>query len=174
MLGVLGSAYFFVFSKSNARRQALEADTLIKERDLQTLRATTSGIDDRNRKLKELEGAIKFFDGKLPVAREVDTILQQISKISQADGLSTKTVKPAKSETTAHYSEEPIVLVLTGSIEGFYQFLLDLEKLPRLTRVTQIKLSRISDTKGQMTANLTVSIYFVPDINGNGSTAAAR
>jgi Tfp pilus assembly protein PilO len=173
MLGAIGSVYVFGFSRANDKRLKTEAETVSMQRDLDILKATTSGIEDRNRKLKELEAAIQFFDGKLPAAREVDTILQQISQISQADGLTTKTVRPSKGEATAHYSEEPIVLVLNGSFEGFYQFLIDLEKLPRLTRVTQMKLSKISDTKGQMTANMTLSIYYVPDPNGNNSNSAA-
>jgi len=175
MLGVLGSVYFFVFSKANARREALEADTLAKQRQLDALEAATSGINDRNRKLGELESAIKFFDGKLPAQREVDTILQQVSQTSQAAGLSTKTVRPSKSETTAHYSEEPIELILTGSFEGFYKFLLELEKLPRLTRVTEVKLTKIDEKGGaQMTAHMTLSIYFVPDMQDGGATAAAQ
>jgi type IV pilus assembly protein PilO len=174
MLGVLGSAYFFVFSKANVRRQALEADTLAKQRDLDTLHTATSGITDRARKIQELESAIKFFDSKLPPQRDVDTILQQVSQMSQADGLATKTVKPSRSETTANYSEEPIELILTGTFEGFYQFLIDLEKLPRLTRVTQMKLTKINDVEGQMTAHLTLSIYFVPETQNSGATAVAQ
>jgi type IV pilus assembly protein PilO len=174
MLAVLGSAYFFVFSKANDKRKALEADTLAKQRDLDNLHNATSGINDRNHKIAELESAIKFFDGKLPPQRDVDTILQQVAQTSEAAGLATQTVKPSKSETTAHYSEEPIELSLTGSFEGFYQFLLDLEKLPRLTRVTQMKLSKIDERKGQMTAHLTLSIYFVPDTSSGGATAAAQ
>jgi type IV pilus assembly protein PilO len=174
MLGVLGSAYFFVFSKANDKRKALEADTLIKQRDLDNVHNATSGVNDRARKITELESAIKFFNSKLPAQREVDTILQQVAQTSQAAGLVTQTVKPSKSEANAHYSEEPIELTLTGSFEGFYQFLIDLEKLPRLTRVLQMKLSKINDHEGKMTAHLTLSIYFVPDTTGDGATAAAQ
>lgn len=174
MLGVLGSAYFFIFSKANAKRQLLEADTLAKQRDLANLRIATAGINDIDRKINELEAAIKVFDNKLPAQREVDTILQQVSQTSQAAGLITRTVRPDHSVVAANYSEEPIVLSLSGSFEGFYQFLLDLEKLPRLTRITQMKLNKINDAEGQMTADMTLSIYFSPDTSDSGTTAAAQ
>jgi len=172
MIGVLGSAYFLIFSKANAKRQTVQADTLSKQRSLSDVHTATAGIKDLNRKIDELEKAIKFFDSKLPQQREVDTILQQVSQISQSAGLVTKTVKPARSETTANYSEEPIELVVSGNFEGFYQFLLDLEKLPRLTRVTQMKLTKINDHEGQMTADLTLSIYFAPDAQSGASASA--
>jgi type IV pilus assembly protein PilO len=122
-----------------------------------------------NRKIDQLEQAIKIFDNKLPAQRDVDTILQQVSQISQSAGLTTRTVKPAKSETTANYSEEPIELTVSGDYKGFYQFMLDLEKLPRLTRVTQMKLTKMNGDSGQMAADVTLSIYFAPDVQSSAS-----
>jgi len=172
MLGVLGSSYFLIFSKANERRKAWEADTLVKQRALADLTAATMGLTDLNRKNDDLQSAIEFFNNKLPQRREVDTILQQVSQISQECGLATRTVRPDRSQTNANYSEEPIELILTGDFKpGFYQFMLDLEKLPRLTRVTQMHLTKIDSHEGQMTADLTLSIYFAPDV---GTTASAQ
>jgi type IV pilus assembly protein PilO len=152
MLGVLGSAYFLIFSKANAKRNALEADTVAKQRALADLHTATIGVSDLSRKIDQLQSAIQFFDKKLPQQREVDMILQEVTQISQASGLSTRTVKPSRSDVTANFSEEPIELTLTGSFNGFYQFLLDLEKLPRLTRVTRMDLQRMDSRDGDMTA----------------------
>jgi type IV pilus assembly protein PilO len=173
LLGVLGSAYFFIFSRANARIAALDGDTLSKQRTLADLKNATSGIEDMGRKIDEIQTAIEYFHNKLPPQREVDTILQQVSQISQSSGLATHTVKPDKSTTNANYSEEPIELSLSGSFEGFYQFLLQLEKLPRLTRLTQMRLTKIDATQGQMTAELTLSIYFAPDSDDGGNATAS-
>jgi type IV pilus assembly protein PilO len=169
ILGVLASSYFLIFSKANAKLEATKEDTLAKEHALADLRTETSGIADLNRKIDQLEQAIKIFDNKLPAQRDVDTILQQVSQISQSAGLTTRTVKPAKSETTANYSEEPIELTVSGDYKGFYQFMLDLEKLPRLTRVTQMKLTKMNGDSGQMAADVTLSIYFAPDVQSSAS-----
>ena len=164
MLGVLGSSYTLIFSKGNAKRDFIISDTIKKRQSLADLRTETNGIPDMNRKIDELQQAIQIFDSKLPTQREVDTILQQVSQISQASGLVTKTVRPSKSDTTANYSEEPIELILSGDCLGFYQFLLDLEKLPRLTRLTQMKLTKMDNHEGNITADLILSIYFAPDL----------
>ena len=172
MLGVLGSAYFFVFMKANARIASLETDTLAKQRVLSDLRNDTTGISDLRPRIDELDRAIRYFNGKLPPQREVDTILQQISEISQSAGLITRTIRPDRSETNANYSEEPIELSLSGSSTGFYQFLLDLEKLKRLTRLTYMKLSKLDESEGHMTADLKLSVYFAPDVQDSSSAAA--
>jgi len=51
---------------------------------------------------------------------------------------------------------------LAGDFTGFYLFMQQLEKLPRLTRVTDMTLTKISDHDGQMQATLTLSVFFEP------------
>ena len=160
MLAVLVCAYTFVFKKTNEKRQALVADIESKQKVLNNLSQATAGIDDLNRKTQELEKAIKFFQSKLPQEREVDKILQDVWQMAAANSLESKTVKMQKTEKTANYSEQPIQMSLSGDFNGFYSFLLQLEKLPRITRVTQMKLEKISDREGAMQAQLTLSIFF--------------
>jgi type IV pilus assembly protein PilO len=177
MMGVLGCAYFFVFNRANARRAALDADTQTKQQALVNLKLATAGVADVNKKIGDLEAAIKFFDDKLPPQREVDNILQEVTQISQSAGLTTQTVKPDKSEKAANYSEEPIELTVNGSFEGIYRFLVGLEQLPRLTRVTQLQLVKNAVKKdkddttnqGAITAHMTLSIYFAPDADATAS-----
>lgn len=162
MLAVLVCAYTFVFKKTNEKREALVADIESKQKVLNNLSQATAGIDDLNRKTQELEKAIKFFQSKLPQEREVDKILQDVWQMAAANSLESKTVKMQKTEKTANYSEQPIQMSLSGDFNGFYSFLLQLEKLPRITRVTQMKLEKISDREGEMQAQLTLSIFFDP------------
>jgi len=166
MLGLLASSYFFVFDKMNRKRIAVAADTAEKQRCLANLRQSTAGIDDLNRKIDELQKAIGFFEKKLPQQREMDNILRELSQLSDEHGLTTRTVKTLKSERAANYSEQPIQLTLNGDFyTGFYPFLQSLERLPRLTRLTQMQLLKLSDRNGAMTAQLTVSIFFEPDMD---------
>ncbi len=171
MLAVLVCAYTFVFKKTNEKRQALVADIESKQKVLNNLSQATAGIDDLNRKTQELEKAIKFFQSKLPQEREVDKILQDVWQMAAANSLESKTVKMQKTEKTANYSEQPIQMSLSGDFNGFYSFLLQLEKLPRITRVTQMKLEKISDREGAMQAQLTLSIFFDPGTPAVASTS---
>ncbi len=171
MIGLLVCSYFFVFAKSNAKRRELSDEISAKRTALANLKQATVGVDDLNRKIEELQRAISFFESKLPQEREVDKILKEVWQMAEANSLQTKTVKTLKSERGPNYSEQPIQMHLAGDFNGFYEFLLQLEKLPRITRVSQMKLEKIDERDGEMSAQLTLSIFFEPDAS---ATAAAR
>ena len=166
MIGLLACAYLFVFNKANDKRKSLMADIEQKQASLSNLRHATTGIDDLNRKIAELQQAITFFESKLPQEKEVDKILKEVWQMAEANALQTKTIKTLKSERSSSYSEQPIQMSLAGDFNGFYSFLLQLEKLPRITRVTQMNLEKISDRDGEMQAQLTLSIFFEPETSG--------
>ncbi len=163
MIGLLACSYFMVFQKADQKRLALKADVENKQRALTNLRQATAGIEDMGVKIDELQKAIEFFESKLPQEKEVDKILKEVWQMAEANSLQTRTVKTLKAERAAGYSEQPIQMTLAGDFNGFYSFLLQLEKLPRITRVSNMSLLKIDDREGEMTASLTLSIFFEPD-----------
>lgn len=166
MIGLLICSYLFVFKKANTKREDLTAEIETKQKALANLTNATTGIDDMGRKIDELQRAITFFESKLPQEREIDKILREISQMADANSLHTRTVKMLRSERGPSYSEQPISVSLSGDFNGFYSFLLQLEKLSRITRVTQMKLEKISERDGEMQAHMTLSIFFEPDTKG--------
>lgn len=171
MLMLLGSTYWFIFKKANADRDARLSEIRAMDVKLVQLRQETAGIEDMNRKIEELQKAIEFFESKLPQEKEVDKILTEVTQIAEANALQTKTFKPNKAERGTNYSELPIQMTLEGDFNGFYSFLLQLEKLSRITRLTQMKLEKISDRDGEMQAQMTLSIFFEPE---TGTVASGR
>src|SRR4051812_9766850 len=162
MLALLGGTYLFVFSKSNAKHQAMTKQIAEWDKMLSDFRTSTAGIEDMNAKIDELSGAIKFFEQKLPQEKDIGDILQQVWDMAKTNSLQSKTVKPDKAETGANFCELPIQMSLSGDFNGFYSFLLQLEKLPRITRITQLKLDKINEHDGETTAQVTLSIFFEP------------
>jgi type IV pilus assembly protein PilO len=173
MIGLLGATWWFVFKKANERRMALEADVRTKQTALENLRNATTGIDNISKKLSDLQKAIAFFESKLPQEREIDKIVGDISKIAQANNLNCKSIKTLKIERTPHISEQPIELVLEGNFAGFYEFMLQIEKLPRITRTTKMELDKISDRDGETEAKLVISIFFEPERTGTPTSEKA-
>src|SRR5213083_1551919 len=172
MLGLLGSTNYFVFSKANKKKADLLGDIRTKQQALSNFQQATAGIEDLNNKIDELSKAITFFESKLPQEKEVDKILKEVWQMAEQNSLVTRTVKTQKSERGPNYSEQPITMALAGDFNGFYSFLLQLEKLPRITRVTNMSLSKITDRDGEMQATLTLSIFFEPD--GGGAVAGTN
>jgi len=173
MLGLLGSTNYFVFSKSNQRKVELQADMRNKQTKLSNLQQATAGIKDLDSKIDELQKAITFFESKLPRQKEIEDILKEVSQKTNQHQLVTRTVKTLPSETGMNLSEQPIQLTLAGNFEGFYEFLLDLENLPRITRITQMNLQKINDHDGEATAQITLSIFFEP-VRAAGTVAGTN
>ncbi len=163
MVGLLGCSWYFVFNQAERRRTTLSADMRAKQTALENLRQSTSGIADLEKKLTDLEKAISFFDSKLPKEKDVDAIVDSVWRMAESNRLQCKTFKPLKIERGTAYSEQPIELSLEGDFDGFYEFLLQLEKLPRITRATRMDLSKIDAIDGAMSAKLTVVIFFESD-----------
>ena len=170
MLGLLASSYFLVFNKANEKRLAVEADIDRKQKELADLEQATSGTDDLKQKIEDLQKAIAIVEDKLPQEREIDKVLKEVWQMAEANNLEQRTIKTLQSKRGNNYNEQLIEMSLAGDFEGFYVYLQQLEKLPRLTRVTKMDLNKMNDRDGAMEAKLTLSIFFEPDT----TTAAAR
>jgi type IV pilus assembly protein PilO len=163
MVGLLACTYLFIFKPRNEKRLALLADIDSKTKIMGNLQQATSGITDLNNKLAELQQAISFFESKLPAEKEMDKILKEVWQMAAANNLQTRQVKTMHSEHGTSYSEQPIQMSLSGDFKGYYSFLLQLEKLQRITRVGQMTLTKINDRNGDMQAQMTLSIFFEPE-----------
>jgi len=165
VLAIAGAAaaFYLLYVQPTTRHDTdLSREIEERQRALADLERSTAGIDDINRKIKELQEAVQFFESKLPQEKEVETILAQVWKMAEANALQARTIKSGKTQRTANYSEQTIEMNLAGDFTGFYLFMQQLEKLPRLTRVTDMTLSKISDHDGQMQATLSLNIFFEP------------
>jgi type IV pilus assembly protein PilO len=159
MLGLLGCAGFLLFGSD--RQGQLRSEIEQKQRALNNVSLATVGIDDLSRKIDELQKAITFFESKLPREKEINTIVEDVSKMGDAHSLLVRSIKTLRTVPGPSYSEQPIQMHLSGGFNGFYSFLLQLEKLPRITRVTRMALSKINE--GEMEAQMTLSIFFEPE-----------
>ena len=119
-----------------------------------------AAAEDLTKQLEELEEAIKFFESKLPPKSQVHEVLEQVTVIAQKQGLKPKTIRTLKKKDNSGYIEQPLKMELVGNFSSFYSFLLELEKLPRIMKIRELKLDKRADTEGQIAADFVVSIFF--------------
>ncbi|MDZ4756468.1 MAG: type 4a pilus biogenesis protein PilO [Phycisphaerae bacterium] len=168
LLAVPIASYFFVFGPRNNQIKAAKVEMLRKETRLAELRKLTSRIGDLDREIVNWEEALKRLGEKLPDEEGIDAILGQITEIAKTNKLMVRSVKGEKTIPAAMAWELPLRTTVEGSFDGFYQFLLDIEALPRITRVHSMKMSRLEPSKGDerpitpgtMKAEFVLSIYF--------------
>nr|MBC8378116.1 type 4a pilus biogenesis protein PilO [Planctomycetota bacterium] len=65
-----------------------------------------------------------------------------------------------KNEENRGYIEQPLEMELDGNFNAYYSFLLELEKLDRITKIRELKLKKKSKHEGQTEAKFVMSIFF--------------
>ncbi|MEY5032592.1 MAG: hypothetical protein RL354_1623 [Planctomycetota bacterium] len=180
LIAVPIASYFFVFKPRNEEIAKARAEINAKQVRLENLRRLTSRIGDLGREIVEREEELERLNQKLPDREGVDRILEQVTQLAQKSNLAVRSVKGEKVAPAGMAMELPLKTVIEGNFDGFYQFLLDVEALPRITRVHQMKISKLGMgprdnademVGGSMRAEFTLSIYF-NDGTANAATAA--
>jgi len=160
LLAIPIGAYYWVFKPANAHIEKQKAEILAKSQKLTNLRKAMVGIDDLNEEVKKLQEAVTYFESKLPPRHEIHKVLARVTEIAESHHLETKLFQTKKALPFAAYSEQPIQMDVYGDFDAYYQFLLDLEKMPRITRVKSMKVEKDKEKEGMTEASFMLSIYF--------------
>lgn len=167
LLAVPLGAYFSPFDapvpglkRLNAQIAEAEAEIDRKRDKLRQLEAATQGLDSLTAEIEKLTHAIEMFEQKLPAQQEVEVVLKDVWQLAAAHDLTPQRIRTDQVTATASYAELPISMEIHGNFDGFYEFLLELEQLPRITRAPSMTLERSDDGDGNMNAEFVLSIFF--------------
>lgn len=166
LLGVPVAMYFFVFEPRNKQVAEVRAEIRQKQAKLDELQQATKRIPDLGKEIDRLHEAIDVIEQKLPDERKVDEVLKQVWELATRQRLTPKSVRTEKPLPTLNFSELPITMEIVGNFDGFYSFLLELEKMPRITQLPKMKLSKVTvkdSSEGVMKADLVLSVFFEAD-----------
>lgn len=156
-------AYLFVFEPRQEQIDRVTAEIRKKRTKLAELESATRRMPDLGREIDRLKGAIEQIEVKLPDERKFDEVLKQVWELAARQRLTPKSIRTEKPVPAAQYSELPISMEIIGDFDSFYSFMLELEKLPRITRMRQLKLAKKvnkDDDPGQVQAKFVLSVFF--------------
>ena len=160
VLGVALVAYLFMIKPANEHLAQAKDRLRQNLNKLQEFEEATAAAKDLSAQLEQLQEAIKFFESKLPPTSEIHKVLKNVTVIAQKQGLRPKTIKTLQQKDNSGYVEQPLKMELVGNFNSFYSFLLELEKLPRIMKIHQLKLDKQSQLDGEVVADIVVSIFF--------------
>lgn len=164
LLAMPATAYFFVFQPKNQLRQDALTEIQAKKAKLAALDKATLQFINLDEEIVRLQEAIKMIEQKLPAGRETYVVVNRVADLARSHKLKVETIKPDKVVPAGPFASElPIRMEIKGSFEGFYRFMLEVERMPRITQVPVMKLLRSTDkgdADGTMVATLTLSIFF--------------
>jgi len=160
LFGVTIVGYRFMIKPANKNLANTKGRLETKLSQLGKFGKAATAADDLSKQLEELEEAIKFFENKLPPESKIHEVLEQVTVIAQKQGLKSKTFRTLKKKDNSGYVEQPLRMELVGNFSSFYSFLLEIEKLPRIIKIRELKLDKKKITEGQISADFILSIFF--------------
>ncbi len=160
VLGVAACGYQFMIKPANEHLAKAKMRVQKQRTKLAEFEKATAAAEDLNRELAQLQEAIQFFESKLPPTSEIHKVLENVTLIAQKQGLEPKSIRTLDQKDNSGYVEQPLKMELEGNFNSFYVFLLELEKLPRIMKIRELKLDKRFDEKGRVAADFVVSIFF--------------
>lgn len=160
LVGVAVVGYRFMISPANKDLAESKNRVDAKLAKLLEFEKATAAAEDLTKQLEQLQQAIEFFESKLPPTSQIYDVLEQVTVIAQKQGLKPKTIRTLVQKDNSGYVEQPLRMELQGNFNSFYSFLLELEKLPRIMKIRELKLDKQTNGEGQVLADFIVSIFF--------------
>jgi Tfp pilus assembly protein PilO len=166
LLAVPVSSFIFVFKPRNDQIRQAKAEIETKQNKLVQLQEVTARIPDIGLEIENGRKAIEQIEEKFPSKEEVDVVLESVWQIAEKHDL--QVVKTVAEDTVpaSMYQEQPLKTTIEGRFDGFYQFLLDLEAMSRITRINDMKIEKVTKGRdadvidGAMKAEFTLSIFY--------------
>lgn len=163
LMAVPVSSWWLVFRPQNREIGLARQEIGHKRAMLTKLREETARSVDLQKANERMREGISDIEARLPNNKEIDSVVRQVSNIAVESGLGAPALKSEKPLSAALYWEQPLQIKMTGDFKGFYDFLLRLEQMPRITRVPDLKLLRSDKEDGHLVSEFTLSIYFQDD-----------
>ncbi|MCC6581603.1 MAG: type 4a pilus biogenesis protein PilO [Phycisphaeraceae bacterium] len=160
--------YFFAFEPRNRQIAQARQEIQRKQDRLAELEKSAMDLSDLGREIDKLSASVDLFERKLPAQREVEVVLKEVWEMATRHRLTPRSVHSDKPRNAAKYAELPLRMSIVGDFTGYYAFLLELEKMPRITQTPRMKLKKLEKEEGQMEAEMVLSIFFETRLPGEG------
>ena len=162
LLGVAVVGYQYMIKPANENLAVAKERVNEKLAQLSKFQQASAAAEDLSKQLEQLKEALGVFESRLPPRSQIHEVLEQVTVIAQKEGLKPKTIRTLKDKDNSGYIEQPLKMELVGDFSSFYSFLLELENLPRIMKIRELKIEKQtkSDDEGQIAADFIVSIFF--------------
>ena len=154
------ASYWFVFRPQNTQIERAREEILLRREKLEKLKQESARRGTLEAATNEIAQRIESIEGRLPTNKELSAVVRQVSELAVDSGLDQPEIIAEKPVKAALYMEQPLKIEMTGDFRGFYKFLLELERLDRITRMPEMTVRRSDKVDGHMVAEFTLSIYF--------------
>lgn len=112
-----------------------------------------------SRRVEALRISVGDFEKKLPGRAKIGDFLEQIVAGLKSAELLTQEIRPQSPTTQARYSELPLSLSFQGDFGNICTFLDNIENMPHLNQVKELKLETGNNDGPPVKAKMVLKIY---------------
>lgn len=159
LAGISFAAFALMIKPANKDIAEQKKRVQDKRAKLILLEEARKRIDSLDLQVTNLEEAVAYFETKLPNKNEIHEVLKQVTLVANKNGLQSKDVETLKSTYKNGYIQQPIKLALKGDFLSLYRFVVRLEKLERITKISEIDI-KTKDNFGDVEAIMIINVYY--------------
>lgn len=159
---IFALAFFFFFKPRNVKLQALRADRIKVEQEVQNLKQKKRELDKIEADIAAMTAKLKTLEVSIPQRKETADILRQIQTLAYDSRLEVLRFAPGAEINKDFYSEWPIPIQVSGNFNNLGTFFDKLSKFARVFTIENFSikaLARQSDLS-TISANWTAKTYF--------------
>jgi len=159
---IFALAFFFYFKPQNAKLNALTAERVKVEAEVQNLKQKKRELDKIEADIAAMTAKLKTLEVNIPQRKETADILRQIQALAYDSRLDVLRFAPGTEISREFYAEWPIPIQVSGNYHNLGMFFDKLSKFPRVFTIenfTVKSLTRQTDLN-TISANWTAKTYF--------------
>jgi type IV pilus assembly protein PilO len=159
---IFALAFFFYFKPQNTKLEALKAERIKVEREVQNLKQKKRELDKIEADIAAMTAKLKTLEVNIPQRKETADILRQIQTLAYDSRLDVLRFAPGAEINKEFYAEWPIPIQVSGNYHNLGMFFDRLSKFPRVFTIENFtikSLARQTDLN-TVSANWTAKTYF--------------
>lgn len=110
--------------------------------------------------LSKLQHELENFEANIPIQSDIGVFLHRIADLMNKHDLREQVIEPHKEIKAENINCIPVKMQCKGKLPQIFEFYRELQKLDRLVRVEQVKLSNDKDFNGQVSMEARAIIYY--------------
>ena len=166
-VGITAGFYFLLFAPQQRKLSGLRAslEALEDQLDRQTL--NLAELPEVEAQLQRINELLADYRTRIPETAEVGNFVEEVSAIAERLGLRHRNVVPLAPERYGAVTALPIRISFEARFPALFDFLREIESLPRVARVTGLVVERpqaeeqpVDYVEGEFTTELTMQVFY--------------
>jgi type IV pilus assembly protein PilO len=160
LLGLVAGTYATIVQPHARARQEKLAEIRSMDAAISAIGGSTAAFVPLAGRVDEEQAREALFEARLTSQADAQKGVDEVLQTAAANSLQAGEALLLKPTEAGGLRAQPINFHFTGNFNGFYSFLLQLESMPRVIRISRLDLKGADDRDGQMQADMTLTMYF--------------